>query len=157
MQLSLGLPKTGRDLTLDDIREWGKEKSDKSISEIPHLFPRIEMKEEETPKMNTIPYSTFQELDLRVGTIKKAESISGSKKLIKLTVDIGEERTVVAGIQGHYREEDLLDKQVVLVANLEPAKLMGVESQGMVLAAEDESGVHLLIPDVGTKPGSTVK
>jgi methionine--tRNA ligase beta chain len=56
-----------------------------------------------------------------------------------------------------YREEDLLDKQVVLVANLEPAKLMGVESQGMVLAAEDESGVHLLIPDVGTKPGSTVK
>ncbi len=158
MQLSLGLPKSGRDLNFDDIREWGKEECAKSISEVPHLFPRVETKEEEKPKMtNTIPYSTFQELDLRVGIIKKAESISGSKKLIKLTVDIGEERTVVAGIQGHYSEEDLLDKQVVLVANLEPAKLMGVESQGMVLAAEDESGVHLLIPDVSTKPGSKVK
>jgi methionyl-tRNA synthetase len=158
MQHSLGLPKSGKDLKLNDIREWGKEKSDKSISEVPHLFPRVEMKKEEKPEMiNLISYSTFQKLDLRVGTIKKAETISGSKKLIKLTVDIGEERTVVAGIQGHYREEDLLDKQVILVANLEPAKLMGVESQGMVLAAEDESGVHLLIPDVNTKPGSMVK
>ena len=158
MQQALGLPESGRDLRLKDIREWGKEKSDKSINEVPHLFPRVEIKKEEEPQMtNTISYATFQELDLRIGTIKQAETVSGSKKLIKLTVDIGEERTVVAGIKGHYSEEDLLDKQVVLVANLEPAKLMGIESQGMVLAAEDESGVHLLIPDVRTKPGSTVK
>jgi methionyl-tRNA synthetase len=77
--------------------------------------------------------------------------------LIKLTVDIGEDRTVVAGLVGHYTEEDLLEKQVVLVTNLEPVKLMGVESQGMVLAAEDESGVHVLVPDVKTIPGSKVK
>ncbi len=63
----------------------------------------------------------------------------------------------MAGLVGHYSEKDLVGKQVVLVANLEPAKLMGVESQGMVLAAEDESGVHLLIPDASTTPGSEVK
>ncbi|MBW1739136.1 MAG: methionine--tRNA ligase, partial [Deltaproteobacteria bacterium] len=72
-------------------------------------------------------------------------------------VDIGEERTVVAGLVGHYTEQDLTGKQVVLVTNLEPVKLMGVESHGMVLAAEDESGVHILMPDADTMPGSKVR
>jgi methionyl-tRNA synthetase len=159
MQNALGLQRTGRDLKLDDIREWGKEKGKKAISDIPRLFPRVERKQEGTPKTMkpTISYETFQMLDLKIGTIRKAEIIPGSKKLIKLLVDIGEERTVVAGIRGFYDADDLIDKQVVLVANLEPAKLMGVESQGMVLAAEDAAGVHLLLPDVHTRPGSTVK
>jgi len=74
-----------------------------------------------------------------------------------MTVDIGEERTVVAGILGHYSAEDLLGRQVVIVANLEPAKLMGVESQGMILAAEDETGVHIIVPDREMRPGSIVK
>ena len=86
-----------------------------------------------------------------------AEKIPKSKKLIKLTVDIGELRTVVAGISGHYSEEDLTGRQVVVVTNLEPVKLMGVESRGMMLAAEDGTGVHLLVPDVSTVPGSRVK
>jgi methionyl-tRNA synthetase len=92
-----------------------------------------------------------------VGMIKSAEPIKGSKKLVKLVVDIGEDRTVVAGIVGHYDAEALKGKQVVLVANLEPVTLMGVESKGMVLAAEDPSGVHLLMPDVPTVPGSQVR
>ena len=104
-----------------------------------------------------ISFKDFQRLDLRVGTIRALEAIPKSKKLIKLTVDIGEERTVVAGIVGHYSEESLLGKQVILVANLEPVELMGVESRGMVLAAEDDSGVHLLVPDVETVPGSQVR
>jgi methionyl-tRNA synthetase len=104
-----------------------------------------------------ISFQEFQRLDLRVGTVLKAEGIPGSKNLLKLFVDIGEERTVVAGLVGHYTEEDLEGKQVVVVANLEPAKLMGVESQGMVLAAEDESGVYLLTPDISVTPGSEVK
>ena len=159
MQLALGLSKSGEDLKLKDIPEWGKETFKISTSRVPHLFPRIEMQKEKKQKnmKPSISYDEFQKMDLRIGTIKKVEPISGSKKLIKITVDIGEERIVVAGIQGYYKEADLLHKQVVLVANLEPAKLMGVESQGMVLAAEDESGVHLLIPDVDTKPGSIVK
>jgi methionyl-tRNA synthetase len=102
-------------------------------------------------------FQEFKKNDLRIGTIKKAEAIPHSKKLIKLTVDIGEERTVVAGISGYYDEKDLVGKQVVLVVNLEPINLMGVESRGMVLAAEDDSGVHLLMPDALTAPGSKVK
>jgi methionyl-tRNA synthetase C-terminal region/beta chain len=107
--------------------------------------------------MSQVSFDDFQKLDLRIATIKKAEAIPGSKRLIKLTVDSGEERTVVAGLVGHYSEEDLHGKQVVLVANLAPVKLMGVESFGMVLAAEDKDGVHILVPDVPTAPGSKVK
>ncbi len=169
IQHLLGLSKVGRDVKIKDILEWGKERPIVSISKVPHLFPRIEVKgkgeaikqkedEKEGEKMKgEISFEAFQQLDLRVGTIKAAEAIPGSKKLIKLLVDIGEERTVVAGIVGHYSEKELLGKQVILVANLEPVKLMGVESRGMVLAAEDASGVHLLMPDADTKPGSQVK
>ncbi|UCF55737.1 MAG: methionine--tRNA ligase subunit beta, partial [Deltaproteobacteria bacterium] len=169
IQHFLGLSKGGKDLKIKDIQEWGKEKSVVSISKAPHLFPRIEVKKEgkaTKPKEekkgagkmeDMISLQEFQRVDLRVGTIKKAEAIPGSKKLVKLTVDIGEERTVVAGLVGHYLETDLWGKQVVLVANLEPVKLMGVKSRGMVLAAEDGSGVHLLIPDARKIPGSKVK
>ena len=112
------------------------------------------MPSEELP---LISFEEFQKLDLRIATVKKAEAIPGSKRLIKLIVDSGEERTVVAGLVGHYSAEDLLGKQVVLVANLVPVTLMGVESKGMVLAAEDEAGVHILMPDAPTVPGSKVK
>ncbi|MCJ7595045.1 MAG: methionine--tRNA ligase [Desulfobacterales bacterium] len=168
IQHLLGLPKEGRDQRLQDLDQWGKEKSVRPIGEVGHLFPRVEageregraMKEDQEKKgkdKETISFEEFKRLDLRVGTIRGAEAIPGSKKLIKLVVDVGEERSVVAGIAGHYSEKDLLGKQVVLVANLEPAKLMGVESNGMILAAEDKSGVHLLMPDVETKPGSKVR
>jgi methionyl-tRNA synthetase len=164
----LGLPRKGKDLKLDDARQWAKDKIVLTVSKVPHLFPRIEKrKEDKVTKPMTkkkvenekdrISFQEFQRLDLRVGTVLKAEGIPGSKNLLKLFVDIGEERTVVAGLVGHYAEEDLEGKQVLVVANLEPAKLMGVESQGMVLAAEDESGVHLLLPDVSVTPGSEVK
>ncbi len=164
----LGLPKRGRDLKLEDLPEWGKGKTVVTISKIPHLFPRVEVnsgeggkkvREEIEKKDNKdrISFQEFQRLDLRVGTVLKAERVPGSKNLLKIIVDIGEERTVVAGLIGHYTEESLVGKQVVVVANLEPAKLMGVESQGMVLAAEDESGVHLLISDAPVTPGSKIK
>ena len=160
----LGLPKTGENLKLEDIKEWGRVKPARSISKPFRLFPRIEenreekdMKEQKEKEEGTISFKEFRKIDLRIGTVKTAEMIPRSKKLIKLTVDIGEERTVVAGISGHYNEKDLIGRQIVLVANLEPVKLMGVESRGMALAAEDESGVHLLMPDVVTAPGSRIK
>jgi methionyl-tRNA synthetase len=106
---------------------------------------------------NRVPIKDFQKLDLRVGTIKSVEPVPGSKKLLKMLVDMGEERTIVAGLAGLYAESDLVGKQVVVVSNLEPATLMGVESNGMVLAAEDKSGVHLLTPDAPTRPGSKVR
>ena len=169
IQNLLGLSKVGKDLTLKQVQQWGEERSVVSSSKLPHLFPRIGLekegeervqkkeKEEDGKMEDLVSFQDFQKLDLRVGTIKTAEAIAESKKLIKLTVDVGEERTVVAGLVGHYSEKDLVGKQVVLVVNLEPIKLMGVESRGMVLAAEDQSGVHLLIPDVNTLPGSKVK
>ena len=109
------------------------------------------------PMKGMISLKEFQALDIRIGTVKSAESVPGSKKLLKLTVDIGEERTVVAGLAGIYAERDLVGKQVVVLANLEPVTLMGVESKGMLLAAEDKSGVHVLAPDAETAPGSKVR
>ena len=104
-----------------------------------------------------ISFQEFQRLELKVGVIKTAQAVPGSKKLMKLVVDMGVERTVVAGLAGHYSGNALIGKQVILVANLEPTKLMGVESQGMILAAEDESGIHLIVPDTESMPGSIVK
>jgi methionyl-tRNA synthetase len=157
MQAQLGLARKGKEFRIGDLRAWGKERPVRPITRAPALFPRIEAKKEEEPSLPLISFESFQEMDLRIGTIKKAEAIPGSKKLLQLTVDIGEERTVVAGLVGHYGAEGLAGKQVVLVANLKPVKLMGVESHGMVLAAEDESGVHLVIPDRDTVPGSRIK
>jgi methionyl-tRNA synthetase len=169
MQGQLGLPQRGKELTLDQLRAWGSTKPVRPIKRAAALFPRVEDKKNKggvpgqgkmassKAKMAMIPFSEFQKLDLRVATIKKAEKISGSKKLLQLTVDAGEDRTVVAGLAGHYDVEDLHGRQILIVANLEPAKLMGVESQGMLLAAEDASGLHLMIPDGTTEPGSRVK
>jgi methionyl-tRNA synthetase len=165
----LGLPRKGGDLGLQHIREWGRVKPSRTIAKAPHLFQRIgsespqegtgkkkvEKKKEEVA--NRVSMKDFQKLDLKVGTIKSVEPVAGSKKLVKILLDIGEERTIVAGLAGLYSDAELVGKQVVVVANLEPVKLMGVESNGMVLAAEDESGVHLLAPDAPTRPGSKVR
>ncbi len=86
----------------------------------------------------------FEKLELRVGVVKRVEEIEGSKKLLKLLVDTGEERQLVAGLKGHYTPEELTGMRVVVVANLKPAKLMGVLSEGMLLAAQDERRVALL-------------
>ncbi|MBN1106074.1 MAG: methionine--tRNA ligase [Deltaproteobacteria bacterium] len=166
----LGFEEAGRDLSLDDLRRWGEQRPVRAVSQAPHLFPRVEGKGTEKPAQEDaskpapsggdkkpVSIEAFRDLDLRIGTIRSAEAIKGSKKLLKLLVDIGEERTVVAGIAGHYRQEELVGKQVLLLANLEPAKLMGVESRGMVLAAEDKNGVHLLAPDGSALPGSKVR
>ncbi len=165
----LGLPRKGGDLGLQEIREWGSVKPSRGIAKAPHLFQRIgpespkegrgrkkaEMKKEDLA--NRVSIKEFQKLDLRVGTIKSVEPVAGSKKLLKILLDMGEERTIVAGLAGLYSEPDLVGKQVVVVANLEPVKLMGVESDGMVLAAEDKTGVHLLRPDAESTPGSKVR
>jgi methionyl-tRNA synthetase len=169
IQDQIGLGSEDRPIGLDQARHWGKLTAVRPARKAPALFPRIETKaHEKGAKRMDVPettqtqpqlidFETFQSMDLRVGTVRKAEPIPKSNKLVKLTVDIGEERTVVAGIAKHYAPEDLEGKQVIVVANLMPVKLMGVESRGMVLAAEDESGVHVLMPDAATLPGSKVR
>lgn len=111
------------------------------------------------PAATEISIDDFMRVDLRVGTIRKAEPHPNADRLVVLSVDLGEEqeRQLVAGIRAHYAPEALVGKQIVVVANLKPAKLRGVESRGMILAASDDSGVHLLAPDAPTTPGSKVK
>jgi len=119
------------------------------------VSPEMEEKMKEEPGL--VSLEDFQRLDIRVGTIKEAETIPGSKKLLKLVVDIGETRTIVAGMAVYYQTNELINKQVIVIANLVPVTLMGVESKGMILAAEDKKGVYLLIPDKESKPGSKVR
>ncbi len=176
IQEQLSLTDRGDDCRLGKLKHWGSEKPSHAIRKAPGLFPRIDLKKKEkrSPQMtgketakkvkagktetpSTISFKDFQKLDLRIGVIVAAEEIPGSDRLLKLTVDTGEERTVVAGIKEHYRKETLVGKQVLLVANLEPVKLMGVESQGMLLAAGDKNGLHLITPDSETVPGAKVK
>ncbi|NOX25251.1 MAG: methionine--tRNA ligase [Deltaproteobacteria bacterium] len=94
-----------------------------------------------------VSFADFQRYDLRVANIVAAEKIAKSKRLVKLTVAAPEERTIVAGIAEHYSPEELVGRQVIIVANLPPAKLMGVVSQGMVLAGKDTGG-HLVLATV---------
>ncbi len=104
-----------------------------------------------------VDFSLFQKLDLRVAEIVAAEPVPRAKRLLRLTVRAPEERTVVAGIAGHYRPEDLVGRQVVLVANLKPARLMGVVSEGMVLAAKDGDRLVLVAPEGAVPPGTPVR
>jgi methionyl-tRNA synthetase len=132
------------------------------------LFPRVELKkaapaEGESvggltpPLKEEISIDAFAKLDLRVGTITKAVPIPRAKKLLQLTVNLGgETRTVVSGIAGSYATEDLVGKQVVIVANLKPAKLMGVLSKGMLLAASNAEGLSIITLDTPMEPGTPV-
>ena len=106
-----------------------------------------------------IDIDQFFEAELRVATITSAEAIPGSHKLLKLSADLGEEepRQLVAGIAKEYGPEGLVGRQVVVVANLQPAKLMGVESQGMVLAAAENGPPVLLRPDSQVPNGTRVQ
>lgn len=105
-----------------------------------------------------IPFDDFAKLDLRVGTIVKAEKVEKADKLLKLEINLGyETRTVVSGIALHYTAEEITGKQVVVVANLEPRKMRGIESRGMILMAEDDAGkLHFINPEGLTANGSPV-
>jgi len=111
-------------------------------------------------EMKMVDYEEFSKIDLRVGVVKEAKDHPNADKLMVLTVDLGElgTRTIVAGIKAKYPKEDMIGRQIIVVANLKPAKLRGVESQGMLLAATDEAGEAILLqPDKKTKPGEKIK
>jgi methionyl-tRNA synthetase len=112
----------------------------------------------ETPAKPSIVYDDFAKLDLRVGTIVAAEKVEKADKLLKLLVEMGsEQRTIVSGIALHFRPEEIVGRQVVVVANLAPRKMRGIESNGMILMAEDKSGrLHFVNPDNKIEPGSGV-
>ncbi|MGE5218351.1 MAG: methionine--tRNA ligase subunit beta [Chloroflexota bacterium] len=104
-----------------------------------------------------ISIEDFRKVELKIATIKAAEPHPNADRLMVLQVDLGsEQRQICAGIRSHYTPEELVGKQVVVVANLETAKLRGLESQGMLLAASDEGRVIVLTPEKSVLPGSKV-
>jgi len=155
---------------------------DTTITKIDALFPRIEeeliataevqkaeavvekprkeaeKKESTSEEDNIITIDQFFETSLKIGTIVEAVEVPKSKKLLKLQVDVGEEnnRQILAGIKEFYSAESLIGTQACVVANLKPAKLMGMLSEGMLLAAKDENGLHLLRPEAAKVAGTKV-
>lgn len=106
-----------------------------------------------------IKFDDFAKVDMRVGTVVSAEDIEGSEKLIKMEVDFGDlgKRQILAGIKSWYGPEDLVGKQLPFVINIEPRKMMGLESQGMILAADSNDGAVILLPDQTVINGTLIK
>ena len=124
----------------------------------PAPAPAEEAKPAMEPIKPEIAFPDFEKIDLRVGKVLEAEKVKKSKKLLKLQVEIGdEERTIVSGISQYYEPEQMVGKNVVVVANLAPAKLMGIESCGMLLCASDGQGNLALVDPQNLASGSRVK
>jgi methionyl-tRNA synthetase len=118
-----------------------------------------DVKESEVIKLKSeIVFDDFAKIDLRIGTILAAEKVEKADKLLKLEVDLGfEKRTIVSGIAMHFKPEEIVGKQVTVVCNLAPRKMRGIESNGMILIAEDKAGkLHFVNPDSIIDAGSTV-
>jgi methionyl-tRNA synthetase len=167
MQKHLGLDSKAPFYLLDRIRTWKSIKPGTQLPKSVVLFPRVEPAENETepaggPKeadekpaiKEEITIDEFAKMDLRVATVVKAEKIPRAKKLLKLEVDLGQKRTVVAGIAEKYTPGELVGKQVIIVANLKPTKLMGIVSNGMLIAAVDDSGPTVAVLDNPVEPGT---
>ncbi|MCA6415255.1 MAG: methionine--tRNA ligase subunit beta, partial [Cytophagales bacterium] len=110
------------------------------------------------PAEAEVSFDEFAKMDIRIGTVITAERVEKSKKLLKLQVDTGiDKRTVMSGIAEHFSPEGIVGKQVTILVNLAPRKIMGVESQGMILMAANKDGkLRLLQPNEAVCPGSTI-
>ena len=169
LMLQLGVEKTIEEQGMRSLDNWGSLPSDTKTQKAKQLFPRIEDKqaakilaELEASKNDNkddsgkITIDEFMKVDLRTGKILEAEKVKKSKKLIQLKVDIGTEtRQILAGIAESYEPEKLIGRTVVIVANLKPAKLMGIESQGMVLAASNDGTI--LLAGFDQEPGQGIQ
>jgi methionyl-tRNA synthetase len=173
----LGIETAFADVRLHDAQSWGMLAAGTKVAKPEPIFPRIEEKAEPeeqpaaSPAVKTPPapaaviendsqeitIDEFGKMDLRVAKVLTCEKVKGADKLLQFTVDLGtEERTVVSGIAKYYKPEDLVGRNVVMVANLKPAKIRGIESRGMLLSASCED--KLILVDVPDMPaGSRVK
>ncbi len=165
MQKHLGLDPEVPFYELERLKIWGKLEPGTVLPKAITLFPRVDPAKQkaaaekaeasEMPEIKPeITFETLGKIDLRVATVLGAEAIPKARKLLKLDLDMGEKRTIVAGIAASYKPEELIGKQIVIVANLKPAKLMGVVSNGMLLAASGKGGLALIGPNGAVKPGT---
>ena len=170
MQRHLGLDPDAAFYELETLLQWRYLPAGTQLPKAVGLFPRIERKKDDAsgdtaagepaagpPLKPEISIEEFAKVDLRVGTVLRVEPVPKAKKLLQLEIDLGEKRTVVAGMATSYTPEELVGKQVVVVANLKPVKLMGVLSRGMLLAAVDDVRGAVLTVDRPMKPGSGVR
>lgn len=106
-----------------------------------------------------ITYDDLKKVELKIAKIIGAEEVAGADKLLKLQIELGDAgtRQIVAGIKKQYQAKDLIGREIVVVANLEPRMVMGLESNGMLLAASDDNGPVILIPERNVPPGSGIK
>jgi len=161
----IGLAVSATDLRLDRHSAWGTLTPGTATRRGESLFPRIEEQRREekkevphpAPAKPLVSLEDFAKVDLRVAEVVSAEAVTGSDKLLKLEVDLGDRRTVVAGIATHYRPEELVGRQVLVVANLKPVALRGVRSEGMILVAGSKGELVLIGPERKVSPGSVVK
>jgi methionyl-tRNA synthetase len=168
----LGLGNDLATVRLADAQHWGLFPAGTTVAKPEPIFPRIEEKEEpvaeiKPEKVAAVPspqaqiaevsIDEFAKMDLRVARVLAAEKVQGADKLLKLKVDLGnEQREIVSGIAKHYTPEELVGKDVVMIINLKPAKIRGIESRGMVLAASADDKLAL-VTATGMPPGSKVK
>jgi len=155
-----------RSLNLAGIKAGSGLRAGSLLTRGESLFPRVVQEKEDTPPGKKtsvidlkpeIDYEDFAKVDLRVAKILAVEAVPKSNKLLKLKVDIGEERTIVAGVGKDYSPEELLGRQILVVANLKPVKLMGVESYGMLLATDTDKGLTDLTFDREAKTGGRIR
>jgi methionyl-tRNA synthetase len=169
MQKHLGLDPETPFYLLDQLKTWKSIKPGTRLPKSIVLFPRVETAEKVADPLvkpqtanqpaikSEITLEEFSKVDLRAATVIHAERIPKANKILKLVVDLGQKRTIVAGIAQNYTPEELVGKQVIIVANLKPAKLMGIVSNGMLIAAVDESGPTLAALDKPVDPGTPLK
>ncbi|MDD2388228.1 MAG: methionine--tRNA ligase [Desulfobacterales bacterium] len=170
MRVHLGLNPDEPFYHLDRLRTWNTILAGTELPKSIVLFPRVDTNkdkseadqlsapESQLPEFKPeITFETLEKIDLRVGTVVRAEVVPKARKLLKLLVDLGQQRTIVAGISGSYTPEELEGKQIIVVANLKPAKLMGILSNGMVLAAVDQQQCSLATVDRNVTPGTPLK
>jgi methionyl-tRNA synthetase len=170
MQKHLGLDSKRPFYLLDQLKTWKSIKPGTRLPKSIVLFPRVDPTEKAAdplvkpqaavsrPEIKPeITLEDFSRIDLRVATVIHAERIPRAKKILKLEVDLGQKRTIVAGIAQNYTPEELIGKQIIIVANLKPAKLMGIVSSGMLIAAVDDSGPTLAAPDKPVDAGTPLR
>jgi methionyl-tRNA synthetase len=164
------LPSEASTLSLKDLFNWDIPEAGTKIKRCGPLFPRVDaekiLKEEqrvevkkeaevkEEPQYITI--EEFRRIDLRVAKVLFAEKVAGADRLLRLEVSCPEKRQIVAGIAEYYEPQELIGKEVIIVANLKPAKIKGIVSEGMLLAAKDANGLAIIIPEKEKEPGAKV-
>ncbi len=164
------LPNKASTLSLKDLFNWDIPEAGTKIKRCSPLYPRVDeekiLKEEQKVEVKKeaevkeepqhITIEEFRRIDLRVAKVLFAEKVAGADRLLRLEVSCPEKRQIVAGIAEYYEPQELIGKEVIIVANLKPAKIKGIVSEGMLLAAKDANGLAIIIPEKEKEPGAKV-